>query len=66
VARWLRELSTWVEPRLKQASECPVLVPERLMEHWRAVRTHHDTRAAYLIWRALGLLTWTERYGVTW
>ena len=66
VASWLTELSAWVEPRLKRAGDCPALVPGSLMAHWQAFRLRGDIPTAYMIWRALGLLTWGERYGVTW
>src|SRR5262249_45023227 len=65
-ARWLTELSPWVETKLALAAGCPALRASGLQRLWTAVRNDQDVRSAFVLWRCIALLTWADRAGVSW
>lgn len=66
VLRWLHELSGWVEQRLKQAEQIPVLRADVLRSRWAKIRAGEDQAAssAHLVWRWIVLASWAERFAV--
>ncbi len=64
VVAWLGDLRPWVNATLARAADYPPLVPERLRAHWATALLRRDLTAAFSVWRAIGFLTWADRFAV--